>query len=58
MQRLTLGVFTNNLQAVNCYKREGFKAVDGVKVIFPLYNVEFLGEQWEIIEMEWLAGER
>ena len=20
--------------------------------------VEFLGEQWEIIEMEWLAGER
>lgn len=41
MQRLTLGVFTNNLQAVNCYKRGGFKAVDGVKVIFPLYNVDF-----------------
>ena len=58
MQRLTLGVFTNNLQAVNCYKRGGFKAVDGLKVIFPLYNVEFLGEQWEIIEMEWLTGER
>ena len=27
------------------------------QVIFPLYNVEFLGEQWEIIEMEWLTGE-
>lgn len=58
MQRLTLGVFTNNLQAVNCYQSEGFRAVEGDKMIFSLHDMEFLGEQWKIVEMEWLADER
>lgn len=58
MQRLTLGVFTNSLQAVNCYQREGFKAVGGDKMIFSLHDMEFLGEQWKIVEMEWLADAR
>lgn len=55
MRCLTLGVFTDNLQAVQCYKKEAFTMINGTTAIFPLHSLEFLGEQWEISEMEWLA---
>ncbi len=47
-KRVTLGVFSNNPAALNCYKAVGFK---------PLPNGEnqyydILGEKWECIEMQ------
>lgn len=58
MRRLTLGVFANNLAAQHCYKREGFRNCSGTASIFMRHQLEFLGEQWEIVEMEWLADEK
>lgn len=48
VSKVTLGVFENNLAAIQCYKSCGFKEV-------PLQNVESylcMGETWNCIEME------
>lgn len=43
---ITLGVFTNNLSAINCYKSCGFKVVDTQKNVFKFYD-----ENWDLTEM-------
>lgn len=45
-EKITLGVFDNNISAYHCYKAAGF--TESGKEFF----CEILGEQWKIIEME------
>lgn len=46
--KVTLGVFENNLSAYHCYKAAGFKEISvGQELIF-----EILGEKWKCIELE------
>ena len=45
-QKLTLGVFENNVAAVNCYAAAGFTPVGDSGTL------EFFGEKWKCIEME------
>ena len=47
-EKLTLGVFDNNLPAYHCYKAAGFKEVENAEG----YVFEVLGERWKCIEME------
>lgn len=44
---ITLGVFTNNLSAINCYKSCVFKVVETQKNLFNFYN-----ENWDLVEMQ------
>lgn len=44
---VTIGVFENNPQALNCYQAAGFTVVESA----PEAVCEVLGEQWKIIEM-------
>lgn len=47
-EKVTLGVFENNLSAYYCYKAAGFQEITEEKrFAFPI-----LGEQWNCIEME------
>ncbi len=47
-EKITLGVFDNNLSAYHCYKAAGFKEVSMEQdIVF-----EILGEQWKCIELE------
>ncbi len=47
VQRVTLGVFDNNLGAYNCYVKAGFREY-GEKG----FTCNFFGEEWKVIEME------
>lgn len=47
-QRVTLGVFDNNMPAYHCYKAAGFKDVHMTKPI----KCEISGEMWNILELE------
>lgn len=48
VKRVTLGVFANNPGAHRCYEAAGFSDQDRDPIL-----LEFLGEQWECIEMEY-----
>ncbi|MBE5875979.1 MAG: GNAT family N-acetyltransferase [Lachnospiraceae bacterium] len=48
VQKVTLGVFDNNMPAYYCYKAAGFKDVKLDKDII----LELCGEQWKIWELE------
>jgi len=45
--KVTIGVFENNLSAYHCYKNAGFKDIDAEPII-----CELLGEKWKILELE------
>lgn len=45
-EKVTLGVFENNISAINCYKAAGFKET-GEELFCKMY-----GEKWKVIEME------
>ena len=47
-ERITLGVFENNLPAYHCYKAAGFREVSTEQEVF----YEILGEKWKCIELE------
>lgn len=47
-EKLTIGVFENNLPAYYCYKAAGFKDVKTDKDII----CELFGEKWKILELE------
>lgn len=47
VDRVTLGVFENNMPAYHCYKAAGFKDVEAKEMI-----CEFFGERWKILELE------
>ena len=46
-EKVTLGVFENNMSAYHCYKAVGFKDVETEAVI-----CEMFGEPWKILELE------
>lgn len=48
VNKISLGVFENNLSAINCYKACGFKAVTRDKT----ESYRCMGEVWNCIEME------
>lgn len=50
-EKITLGVFDNNLSAYYCYKAAGFRNVQMDKEI--ICNI--LGEQWKITELELIS---
>ena len=45
--KVTIGVFENNMSAYYCYKAAGFKDVEAEEVICELF-----GEKWKILELE------
>lgn len=45
--KVTIGVFENNMPAYYCYKAVGFKDAKTDEVIFELF-----GEKWKILELE------
>lgn len=47
VNKVTIGVFENNMPAYYCYKAAGFKDAEGEKVI-----CEVLGEKWAVLELE------
>lgn len=47
VNKVTIGVFENNMPAYNCYKAAGFKDVEGERVMCELF-----GEKWTILELE------
>lgn len=47
-EKITLGVFSNNIAALNCYKAVGFTVVEQENTEF--YDI--MGEKWECLEME------
>ena len=47
-EKVTLGVFENNMPAYHCYKAAGFKETDTDKEVF----CKCCGETWRIIELE------
>ena len=44
-QKVTLGVFENNLSALRCYKSVGFVEVGAE-------SFEIMGEEWKCMELE------
>lgn len=46
-EKITLGVFSNNPAALNCYRSVGFREVEAAEREF----YEISGEKWECIEM-------
>lgn len=46
-EKVTIGVFENNMPAYYCYKVAGFKDVETEEII-----CELLGEKWKILELE------
>ena len=47
VNKVTIGVFENNMQAYSCYKAAGFKDADGGNTV-----CEIFGEKWTIRELE------
>lgn len=47
VNKVTIGVFENNMPAYSCYKAAGFKDVEGERVMCELF-----GEKWTILELE------
>ena len=47
VDKVTIGVFENNMPAYYCYKAAGFKDVAGKEAI-----CELLGETWKILELQ------
>lgn len=47
VNKVTLGVFENNVSAYNCYKSVGFKEVNK-----PKFECNMFGEAWRIAELE------
>lgn len=47
-EKVTLGVFENNLPAYHCYKAAGFTDVESDEVV----SCEVCGEKWKILELE------
>lgn len=47
--KVTIGVFENNMPAYHCYKAAGFKDVQTEEVICDLF-----GKKWKILELELL----
>ncbi|MBP3475856.1 MAG: GNAT family N-acetyltransferase [Lachnospiraceae bacterium] len=45
--RVTIGVFENNMPAYYCYKAAGFKDVEAEEMICELF-----GEKWKVLELE------
>lgn len=46
-EKVTIGVFDNNIQAYHCYKSVGFREIKAVEREIFRFN----GENWEIIEL-------
>ena len=46
-EKLTIGVFENNLPAYHCYKATGF-----IEALAERIECEVFGEKWKIIELE------
>ena len=46
-EKLTIGVFENNLPAYHCYKTTGF-----IEALAERIECEVFGEKWKIIELE------
>lgn len=46
-EKVTIGVFENNMPAYHCYKNAGFKDVQTGEIICELF-----GEKWKILELE------
>ncbi len=51
-EKVTIGVFENNMPAYYCYKAAGFKAVEKEGEICELF-----GEKWKILELEFTKEE-
>lgn len=47
VNKVTIGVFENNMPAYYCYKAAGFKDIKGEKAI-----CEVFGEKWAVLELE------
>ena len=48
MEKVTIGVFENNLLAYQCYRGVGFK-----EAVVEEYDTEEInGEKWKVIELE------
>ncbi len=47
VDKVTIGVFENNMPAYYCYKAAGFKDIEAEEVI-----CEIFGEKWKILELE------
>lgn len=45
-EKVTLGVFDNNLSAYHCYKAAGFKETG------ENFNIPLLGEMWTVVELK------
>jgi len=52
VDKVTIGVFENNMPAYYCYKAAGFKDVAGEEVI-----CEVLGETWKVLELQIMREE-
>ena len=48
VNQVTLGVFTNNPPAYNCYKAAGFSEIEGANQ--ETFNLN--GQEWTVLEME------
>ena len=48
VNQVTLGVFTNNPSAYNCYKAAGFSEIEGANQ--ETFNLN--GQEWTVLEME------
>lgn len=48
IEKITLGVFENNVQAYRCYKSVGFRDVETDEY----YYFHILGEDWKCLELE------
>ncbi len=49
-ERITLGVFENNLPARRCYRAAGFREAPGPETVYSI-----MGQPWKCLEMEMTA---